>query len=78
MLSVPSEYLPEIHEQHYYPQLKTKDNSAKTHSLEKSKYYSSALILMVTGYQYVNLNKNFLYRRSKFRTTIFMHSAKGK
>lgn len=46
VLSVPSEYLPETQEQHYYPQLKPKDNSAKT--LEKSKYYSSALILMVT------------------------------
>lgn len=49
VLSVPSEYLPGTQEQHYYPQLKPKDNSAKTHSLEKSKYYSSALILMVTN-----------------------------
>lgn len=48
VLSVPSEYLPETQEQHYL-QLKTKDNSAKTHSFEKSKYYPSALILMVTN-----------------------------
>lgn len=49
VLPVPTEYLPETQEQNYYLQLKFKDNSAKTHSLERSKYYPSALILIVTN-----------------------------